>query len=68
MLYRLEGFNGFGYRSRGVATPYLWSFSNHYDRGKFVADGHWSADARSHQCGSALLLKILSDSGDIDFS
>ena len=32
MLYQIEGYNGFGYRTRhpDVLTPYLWSFSSHY--------------------------------------
>lgn len=65
-LYRFEAYNGFGYRRRGVASPYLWSFSDHYDRGKFVSDGRWSATARSQQCGAAVMLKLLSDAGDAD--
>jgi lysozyme family protein len=64
-LYRLEAYNGLGYRSYGVPTPYLWSYSNQYDRGKFVADGHFSDRARSQQCGSAVMLKLLEQSGDI---
>ncbi len=64
-LYRLEAFNGLGYRSYGVASPYLWSFSNHYERGKFVSDGKWSSTARSQQCGAAVMLKRLNDVGDI---
>ncbi len=64
-LYRLEAYNGFGYRKRAVPTPYLWSFSNHYERGKFVADGRWSPTARSQQCGAAVLLKSLANAGDI---
>jgi lysozyme family protein len=64
-LYRLEAYNGLGYRSYGVASPYLWSFSNHYDRGKFVSDGKWSSTARSQQCGAAVMLKLLNDAGDI---
>lgn len=64
-LYRLEAYNGLGYRKRGVPTPYLWSFSNHYDRGKFVADGRFSATAKSQQCGAAVMLKLLQDAGEI---
>jgi lysozyme family protein len=64
-LYRLEAYNGFGYRGYGVPTPYLWSFSNHYDRGKYVADGKFSFSARSQQCGSAVLLKMLADAGEL---
>jgi lysozyme family protein len=48
-----------------VLTPYLWSFSNHYDRGKYVADGKFSATARSQQCGAAVMLKLLQDAGEI---
>jgi lysozyme family protein len=66
-LHRLEAYNGFGYRKRAVATPYLWSFSNHYERGKFVADGHWSPTARSQQCGAAVLMKTLVIAGDVKF-
>ena len=64
-LYRLEAYNGFGYRGYGVPTPYLWSFSNHYDRGKYVADGKFSFSARSQQCGAAVMLKMLADAGDL---
>jgi lysozyme family protein len=67
-LYRLEAYNGLGYRSYGVPTPYLWSFSNHYQSGKFVADGKWNAAARSQQCGAAVMLKLLSDAGDINLA
>jgi lysozyme family protein len=63
MLFLLEKYNGFGYRARRVPTPYLWSFSNLYKSGKFVADGRFSAKAVSRQCGAALMLKaVLSSS------
>src|SRR6187551_3650645 len=60
-LYQLEGYNGFGYRDHhpNVPSPYLWSFSTHYTRGKYVADGRFSASAVSQQVGAALLLKQL---------
>jgi lysozyme family protein len=64
-LYRLEAYNGFGYRGFGVPTPYLWSFSNHYDRGKYVADGKFSYTARSQQCGAAVMLKMLAEAGEL---
>jgi lysozyme family protein len=67
-LYRLEAYNGFGYRKRGVPSPYLWCFSNHYERGKFVSDGRWNPSARSRQCGAATVLKSLSDKGEIKFA
>jgi lysozyme family protein len=49
-----------------VPTPYLWCFSNHYERGKFVKDGAWNATARSQQCGAATLIKMLVGTGAID--
>jgi lysozyme family protein len=64
-LYRLEAYNGLGYRSLGVPTPYLWSFSNQYDRGKYVADGKFSYTAKSQQCGAAVILKMLAEAGEI---
>jgi lysozyme family protein len=64
-LYRLEAYNGLGYRGVGVPTPYLWSFSNQYDRGKFVSDGKFSRTAKSQQCGAAVMLKLLADAGEI---
>lgn len=66
-LYRLEAYNGFGYRKRGVPSPYLWAFTGHYVSGKFVADGRWNASAKSRQCGAATLLKALTDAGHIKF-
>ncbi len=65
-LWRWEGYNGFGYRSKGVATPYLWSFSTIYGRGKFVRDGVFDASAVSQQCGAAVLLKALHEAGAVD--
>ena len=67
-LYRLEAYNGFGYRRIGRISPYLWSFSSHYDRGKYVSDGTFDARARSQQCGAAVLLKLLADAGEIAFT
>jgi lysozyme family protein len=67
-LYRLEAYNGFGYRRRGVPSPYLWSFSNHYESGKFVSDGRWNAAARSQQCGAATIMKLLMEAGAISFA
>ncbi|HEY2374088.1 MAG TPA: hypothetical protein VGH82_16330 [Gaiellaceae bacterium] len=57
-LFVLERFNGFGYRRRDIdiPSPYLWSFSNHYTRGKFIRDRVFSATAISKQCGAAVLL------------
>jgi lysozyme family protein len=60
MLYRWEKYNGWGYRSRGIHTPYLWSFSEHYTKGKFVRDGVYDSNAVSRQPGASALLKAIS--------
>lgn len=55
--FEIEKFNGFGYRRRGVPSPYLWSFSNHYVRGKYVADGRFSAAHVDQQCGAIPIVR-----------
>jgi lysozyme family protein len=62
MLYLLEKYNGFGYRMRRVPTPYLWSFSDLYEKGKFVQDGQFDPEAVSKQCGAGLMLKAVAES------
>lgn len=59
MLFMLERFNGLGYRRRSLPTPYLWSLSNLYEKGKFVADGKFDPEAVSKQCGAAVMLKAV---------
>jgi lysozyme family protein len=67
MLFQLEKFNGFGYRLHHpeVKSPYLWSFTSVYKKGKFVGDGVFSATTVSKQCGAAALLKRLAARKDI---
>lgn len=59
VLYLLERYNGFGYRFKGLRTPYLWSYSNLYEKGRYVADRVFDPNAVSKQCGAAILLKEL---------
>jgi lysozyme family protein len=59
MLHLLERYNGLGYRKRGLPSPYLWSFSNHYEKGKFVKDGVYDPNAVSKQCGAAVMLRAV---------
>lgn len=71
MLYKMEEYNGFGYRRRGIYSPYLWSFSNHYSRGKFVKDGIFDPNAVSKQIGGAVILRRMSErqlavAGEVD--
>lgn len=64
-LYQWERWNGMGYRLGGRVTPYLWSGSNLYSRGKYVADGRYDPAAVSKQVGAALLLLRLVAEGHI---
>src|SRR5262249_48620684 len=51
--------NGFGPRAHGIHTGYLWAGTNHYDRGKYVADGVWDASHRDTQLGLIPILQRL---------
>jgi lysozyme family protein/peptidoglycan hydrolase-like protein with peptidoglycan-binding domain len=69
-LHFLEGFNGWGYRTgAGRATtppmrsPYLWSMTNHYQRGKYIRDGEWDGNAVSAQVGACALLIAMKQRG-----
>lgn len=63
VLYKIEEYNGWGYRIKHphVLSPYLWSFSNHYTKGKYIADGTWSENAVSRQYGAAVLLRRMAE-------
>lgn len=58
-LELLEKYNGLGYRKKGVRSPYIWSWSNQYHKGKYVADGKYDPNAIDQQCGVAVLLRFL---------
>lgn len=70
ILFKLEGYNGWGYRKHHpeVLSPYLWSGSNHYSQGKYVADGRWSDTAVSNQIGAAVILRRMSEKNLIVFT
>lgn len=60
ILYFLEGYNGYGYEKyHHINSPYLWSGTNHYTKGKYIADGKWDENAVSKQVGVAILLKYI---------
>ncbi len=66
-LYQVERYNGWGYQNRRVPSPYLYSFSNQYERGKFASDGHYDPNLVSRQAGAATLLKRMEEQGLITF-
>lgn len=70
ICYTLEKFNGWGYRkyNSSVKSPYLWSFSNHYIKGKYKFDGKFDPDLVSQQCGAVVLLKRMAEKNLISLS
>ena len=56
ILFYVERFNGFGYRNKGLPSPYLWSFTNQYASGKYVADGRYSSSTVDTQPGCSAML------------
>lgn len=63
--YKLETFNGFGYRMRKVGNPYLYSGSKWYSKGKYVADGVYDPNRVSKQVGCIVILKALTEARGI---
>lgn len=57
----MEEYNGLGYQSRGLPSPYLWAGSDHYVRGKFREDGaaHYDPSFVDPQSGCMTVLKCL---------
>lgn len=55
LLYRLEAYNGFGYRQYQINSPYLWSFATCYTS-KYVGDGDFDPDQVDEQPGTAVIL------------
>lgn len=60
-LYEWERYNGFGYVAKAINSPYLWSFTNQYQAGKYVADGRYSVTAVSQQCGTVAIAKAITE-------
>ena len=63
-LYNIEKYNGLGYLMyKPINSPYLWSGTNHYSKGKYVSDGKYSSTAVDGQLGTCSILKRMSDRG-----
>jgi lysozyme family protein len=58
-LALLERYNGLGYKKKGLPSPYIWSWTDAYKKGKYVADGKFDPEAVDQQCGAALIIKSL---------
>jgi lysozyme family protein len=62
-LDKIELYNGSGYRRQGINSPYLWSGTTLYSRGKYVEDGRFSAAALDQQLGCSAILKRMIERG-----
>lgn len=64
-LQGIESFNGLGYQKFHPETPspYLWSATNIYKRGKYTGDGRFSRTAIDGQLGCVAILKRMQDKG-----
>ena len=62
-LDNLERYNGLGYRRRDIASPYVWSGSEAYDKGMYVADGNFDPDKVDPRPGCAPILWELRSRG-----
>lgn len=56
MLTNLERFNGIGYAARGLPSAYVWSGTDQYRAGKFIADGVFDPNKVDAQLGVAGLI------------
>lgn len=58
-LAMLEQYNGLGYASKGLPSPYIWAGTDQYTKGKYVADHVFDPNAVDQQLGCAGLLKFM---------
>ena len=56
LLTMLEQYNGLGYFNRGLPSPYIWSGTDQYAKGKYVADGKFDPNTVDKQLGCAGLI------------
>jgi lysozyme family protein len=59
LLTKLEEYNGLGYYRKGIPSPYIWSGTDQYSRGKYVADGVFDPDTVDKQLGCAGLIMAM---------
>jgi lysozyme family protein len=59
VLTLLEEYNGLGYAARGVPSAYVWSGTDQYESGKFVADHVCRAGVKDVREGGAPLLAMM---------
>lgn len=67
-LENLLLWNGTGYEALipPINSPYLWSMTNHYSKGKYVADGIYDPNIVDSQAGCAAIIISLKSMGVIN--
>lgn len=58
-LTKLEEYNGLGYASKDLPSPYVWAGTDQYVKGKYIADGKYDPNHVDTQLGCAGLLKFM---------
>ncbi|HWW46312.1 MAG TPA: hypothetical protein VNZ94_00535 [Xanthobacteraceae bacterium] len=58
-LTLLERYNGLGYANRGLPSPYIWSGTDQYVKGKYVKDNVFDPNHVDMQLGCAGLIKAM---------
>lgn len=59
----LERYNGLGYRTHSVNSPYLWDWTQHYTSGLFVEDGKFDPNKKENRAGCVAIIKTLEMKG-----
>src|SRR5258708_31569295 len=59
VLTLFEEYNGLGYAEMGVPSAYVWSGTDQYQSGKYVADHVYRASAIDVQEGTAPILAMM---------
>lgn len=58
-LTLLEQYNGLGYANRGLPSPYVWSGTDQYIKGKYTGDGVFNPDVVDKQLGCVCILRAM---------
>jgi lysozyme family protein len=58
-----EYYNGLGYYQRRTPSPYVFSGTDQYNRGKYVSDGKYNRLTRDGQLGVVTMIQAIRDSG-----
>lgn len=58
-----EFYNGLGYHNKKRASPYVYSGTDQYDKGKYVADGKYSKNTKDQQLG---VMQMVGSVGGMD--